>query len=172
MQQSPKESASKSKRYNHSYIVSLFALVGTSITGVMGFIGLLNNNFILASVLFLVSLSFFIGYYIHKKFQNIELCSSTIIYSLYFIMFYLVYAGGVDNTGPLWIFMVAPVSVFILGLKRGLVHLTVFVIIISAIMFIPTDNVIRAIYSTEFKLRLIYSFLTVVFSIINPANGE
>ncbi|MBU2869810.1 GGDEF domain-containing protein [Colwellia sp. E2M01] len=76
-------------------------------------------------------------------------------------MFYLVFSGGVENTGPLWIYIVAPVSLFIHGLKRGLIDITVFMIIISAIMFIPNELIIHAQYSTEFKLRLIYSFLTV-----------
>jgi diguanylate cyclase (GGDEF)-like protein len=78
-------------------------------------------------------------------------------------MFYLVYTGGVEQTGPLWIYIVAPVSVFVHGLKRGLLDIALFIAIISTIMFIPTDILAHAAYSTEFKLRLLYSFLTVTF---------
>ncbi|NQZ90365.1 MAG: GGDEF domain-containing protein [Colwellia sp.] len=78
-------------------------------------------------------------------------------------MFYLVYTGGVEHTGPLWIFIVAPVSLFVHGLKRGLADIALFITLISFIMFIPTDSIAHANYSTEFKLRLIYSFLTVTF---------
>ena len=85
------------------------------------------------------------------------------LYSLYLLMFYLIFTGGVENTGPLWIFVVAPVSVFIHGLKRGLIDIVLFFAIISAIMFIPTDIVTHATYSLEFKLRLLASFLTVTF---------
>ncbi|PKG85472.1 GGDEF domain-containing protein [Colwellia sp. 75C3] len=78
-------------------------------------------------------------------------------------MFYLTYTGGVENTGPLWIYIVAPVSVFIHGLKRGLINIALFVIIISTIMFMPTTIIAHAEYSIEFKIRLLTSFLTVTF---------
>ena len=73
------------------------------------------------------------------------------------------FTGGVENTGPLWIYIVAPVSVFIHGLKRGLVDIALFVLISSLIMLIPLENMAHATYSNEFKLRLLYSFLTVTF---------
>lgn len=149
--------------YQQPQVVSLFALVGLSITAIMGLVELFNRKFVLASTLFLVSIALYISYYTYKKFNNIALSSAISLYSLYALMFYLIYTGGVDNTGPLWIYIVAPVSVFAHGLKRGLVEIALFVVIISAIMFMPTDSIAHAVYSTEFKLRLIYSFLTVTF---------
>jgi len=134
-----------------------------SITTVMGVVGLLNKNWSLAMFLFLASFIFYTGYYLHKKFNNATLSSTIVLYSLYILMIYLIYTGGVENTGPLWIFIVAPVSVFIQGLKRGLFDIAIFVVIISGIMFMPTDIIAHATYSIEFKLRLIYSFLTVTF---------
>lgn len=151
------------ENFSQPHVVSLFALVGMSLSATMGIIALLNGTTLLASALFIASFIYSLGYYVYKKFNNIVLSSAIVLYSLHLLMFYLVYTGGVENTGPIWIFIVAPVSVFIHGLKRGLVDITLFVIIISAIMFIPTDFISHAEYSTEFKLRLIYSFLTVTF---------
>lgn len=145
------------------HVVSLFALVGMSITGVMGLIGLFDHNFFLASALFFASFIYFIGYYTYKKHNNVELSSAITLYSLYILMFYLVYSGGVEQTGPLWIYIVAPVSVFIHGLKRGLIDMAFFVAVVCTIMYMPSDIFTHAIYSPEFKLRLIYSFLTVTF---------
>jgi diguanylate cyclase (GGDEF)-like protein len=148
---------------HQSHVVSLFALVGMSITSIMGIIGLLNRSFILASALFVASFVYFLAYYTYKKFNNVELSSSIVLYSLYLLMSYLVYTGGVDNTGPLWIFVVAPVSVFLHGLNRGLIEIALFVVIICFIMFIPIDTIAHTAYSTEFKFRLLSSFLTVTF---------
>lgn len=163
MREQSKISRIKDKEFQQSNVISLFALVGMSITALMGFISLLNKNFALAISLFFASFIYFIGYYAYKKFNNLRLSSAIVLYSLYILMFYLVYTGGVENTGPLWIFIVAPVSVFVHGLKRGLIDIAFFVATTSIIMFIPTDLIAHAAYSTEFKLRLLYSFLTVTF---------
>jgi len=149
--------------FQEPHVVAIFALVGMAITGIMGLVGLFNQNFFLAGALFLASFVYFNGYYAYKKFNNIKLASAIILYSLYLLMLYLVYTGGVEKTGPLWIFMVAPVSVFIHGLKRGLFEIALFLILTSVILFVPLDLFDNVSYSTEFKLRLIYSFLTVTF---------
>ncbi|GAA6172359.1 GGDEF domain-containing protein [Colwellia sp. KU-HH00111] len=144
-------------------VIHLFSLVGMFITLVMGIIELFNEHTMLASILFVASFVYFLGYFAFTRLNNSALSAAIILYSLYLLMFYLVYSGGVENTGPLWIFMVAPVSVFIHGLKRGLIDIAGFLIIISLIMFFPIEIMDHAVYSIEFKLRLIYSFLTVTF---------
>jgi diguanylate cyclase (GGDEF)-like protein len=145
------------------HVVALFSLVGMSITGVMALVGFINKNFVLAGVLLLASFIYFLAYFAYKRFNKTALTSSVVLYTLYILMFYLIFTGGVDNTGPLWIFMVAPVSLFLLGLKRGLANIALFTIIISIIMFLPDNLIQHALYSTKFKLRLLYSFSTVTF---------
>jgi len=163
LQEQPHVNNLENEEFQQPHVAALFSLVGMSITAIMGIIGLFNNSFILASALFIASFIFFLGYYAFKKFNNAALSSAIVLYSLYILMFYLIFTGGVENTGPLWIFVVAPVSVFVHGLKRGLIDLAIFIVIIIAIMFSPTDVIAHAVYSIEFKLRLIYSFLTVTF---------
>ncbi len=149
--------------FKQPHVVSLFSLVGFAITAIMGLVAFFNQNFSLAGALFFASFFYYCGYYAYKKFSNKRISSSIILYSLYILMFYLVFTGGVAQTGPLWVFVVAPVSVFIHGLKRGLLDIAIFVTIMITIMFVPTNFIAHTMYSTEFKLRLIYSFLTVTF---------
>lgn len=144
-------------------VVALFALVGLSITAIMGIIALYNRSFVLATALFFASSIYFVGFYAFKKYGNVQLSANIILYSLYLLMFYLVFTGGVSNTGPLWIYIVAPVSLFVHGLKRGLIELVFFLVVISAIMFHTIDGITPVTYTNEFKLRLIYSFLTITF---------
>jgi len=152
-----------SKDFSQARIVSLFSLVGMSITGIMGGLSFFNNNYLLAATLMFASSVYCLGYFAVKKLNKVALSAVIILCSLYLLMFYLVFTGGVENTGPLWIFLVAPVSVFIHGLKRGLIDLAIFITIIIIIMFLPIDIIPHASYTTEFKTRLISSFLTVTF---------
>ena len=161
MQEQPKNNDIDSNELNKTHVVSLFSLVSMYLLSTMGVIALFNQNFVLASTLFFSSTLCYSAYYIYRKFKNTTLSSALVLYSLYALMFYLIYTGGVEQTGPLWIFIVAPLSVFIHGLKRGLMDITFFVVIMSIILFMPIESVNHAQYSTEFKLRLIYSFLTV-----------
>lgn len=163
MQQATEKNNKSADDFHQSQVISLFALVGTGLTAIMAIIGLSNQSLLLSAILFSASLMYFVGYCVIKKYNNLQLSSSIILYSLYLLMFYLVYSGGVENTGPLWIYVVAPVSVFVHGLKRGLIDIVCFVLIIIAIMFSPLDIIPHASYTTEFKLRLIYSFLSVTF---------
>ncbi|MFQ3194984.1 MAG: Ca2+/Na+ antiporter, partial [Colwellia sp.] len=69
------------EKFHQPNVISLFALVGMSITALMGFIGLLNKNFALAISLFFASFIYFIGYYAYKKFNNLRLSSAIVLYS-------------------------------------------------------------------------------------------
>jgi len=159
----PRKTKIFTDEFHQAHVISLFALVGMFITATMGSFALINHSYILALMLFIASSVYLLGYYVYKKHNNIKLSSAIILYSLYLLMFYLVLTGGVENSGPLWIFIVAPVSVFIHGLKRGLIDIAVFISIVMFIMYMPNETINHAIYPSEFKSRLIYSFLTVTF---------
>jgi len=145
------------------FTINLFGFVGMAITGTLGVVASLNDNALVAIALFISSSIFLLSRYCLAKFRNIDSSANIILYSLYLLMFYLVHSGGVDNTGPLWIFMVAPVSLFLLGLKNGLVSIGIFLFITSIILFYPNNELLSTYYSQSFKLRLIYSFLTTTF---------
>lgn len=145
------------------FTVNLFGLVGLSITAVMSVAALINQQWLLAGVLLLASFVYYLAHLYQKFTGNFRLASNIILYSLFALMIYLVYSGGKDNTGPLWIFMVSPVALFFGGLKKGLLSISIFVIIISVIMFFPGEQLLATSYTYEFKTRLLYSFLTITF---------
>ena len=97
-------------------IIKLFSFVGMTITGTLAVTAYLSGNLLLATALIFASVIFFLAHHILVTLRYIDASASIILYSLYLLMFYLVYSGGVDNTGPLWLFMVAPVSLFLKGL--------------------------------------------------------
>lgn len=54
-------------------------------------------------------------------------------------------------------------ALFLHGLKHGLVNIRIFVFILSVIFLVNNDAYLVTSYSSEYKLRLILSFLTVTF---------
>ena len=93
----PKVTNSESEDLQPPHIVALFSLVGMSITGVMALVGFFNKDFMLASVLLLVSCIYLLAYFAYKRFNETVLTSSAVLYTLYILMFYLIFTGGVDN---------------------------------------------------------------------------
>ena len=116
-------------------IINLFALVGISIILAMAITATYYNNYRLAIILFAASAIFYLGRLILKITHNYYLSSGIMLYALYALMFYLIYSGGVNNTGPLWIFMIAPVTMFVSGFKKGLFNITFFLAIMLLMLF-------------------------------------
>ncbi|GAC12970.1 GGDEF domain-containing protein [Aliiglaciecola lipolytica] len=146
------------------FVSNLFSFIGYTITFALAVGAILNANTLLAISLFSASLLFFLAHQIHrvKSIKNTYKISTRIVFvSLLFLMLYLVYSGGYANTGPLWIYILPPVAFFFGGLRKGLINIGLFIILVSGMLFYPNDMFINAVYSYEFKSRLIYSFLTV-----------
>ena len=147
----------------HKLVINIFSFIGTSVTFVMALHAVVAGDWLLMLILLIASAVFFSGYYVQRTHNKVTAATNIILYSLHTLMIYLVYSGGANNTGPLWIFMVAPVTLFLHGLKKGLVDLGLFLIIISALMFYPDNGWLITEYEHDFKTRLLYSFLTVTF---------
>ena len=146
------------------FVSNLFSLIGYTITFVLGLSSFFKGNYVLASSLFFASLLFFIAHHIHNfpKLGNTLKVSTSIVWlSLVGLEIYLVYTGGHENTGPLWIYIVPPVAFFFGGMRKGLVNIGIFIIIIFVMLFAPYENLVATYYSYDFRSRLIYSFLTV-----------
>ena len=79
------------------------------------------------------------------------------------LVLYLVVTGGNNNTGPLWMYIVAPVCMFLGGFRRGLIANVLFTSIVAVILFIPDNALLTTSYTYEFKTRLLYSYATVIF---------
>jgi diguanylate cyclase (GGDEF)-like protein len=145
------------------FMVNMFGLVGIFITLVMGTEQLVQGNWKQTLILYFAAFIYFLGHYYQKRTGNFQVASNIILLSLYALMIYLTYTGGVANTGPLWIFMVAPVSLFFGGLVKGLRDTLTFVAIITVMLFAPENMFLATSYTVEFKSRLLLSFLTVTF---------
>ncbi len=153
----------KSENDRHAFVLSLFSIVGLSITLAMAIVAIIGQRYPIGFTLLFASLAFLVGFISQRKTKSIKLASFITASSLYALMIYLVYSGGIENTGPIWMFIVPSVSLFIRGLKQGMIDIAVFLLIYSTIMFIPEAPIYNESYTAEFKVRLTLSFLTVTF---------
>lgn len=157
--------SSNDPEHNQQILVAnLFGFIGYTITSMMGIAAILRGDFILSLILFIAATLFFSSRLIlvNKTLKNpYRFSASLVTVSLMILMFYLVYAGGVQGTGPLWIYIVPPVAFFFGGLRNGTKNLCLFILIVSIMLFYPQDKLLATSYHIEFKTRLLYSFMTV-----------
>lgn len=147
-------------------VLNLFSLVGFSITFLLGIRGASDGEWPLAFALFF-AFALFLSVHLRLRFSRNDSSyrygASLVQTVLFLLCLYLVYSGGANNTGPLWIYLLPPVVMFLSGLRMGMAVVGLFVVMYSIIVFFP-DNAIGAVaYSYEFKTRLLYSFLTLTF---------
>ena len=143
---------------------NLFCFNALLITFVLGLFSIYRGDIALSSVLLITSALFFITLIIIKycsaeKSSAYAFNLSQII--LIPLMLYLIYSGGYNNTGPLWIYLLPPIIFFFGGLRKGILNLTVFVLIASLLLFYPNEQLLLTKYNDVFKSRLLYSFICI-----------
>lgn len=147
-------------------VINLFAIVGMSITLVLGIKAVFNEQLTLGIVLLSSATLFGLckGVLLHSKLKNNHIIAPTLlVLCLLSLMLYLVIFGGVAGTGPLWIFVLPPVAMFFAGVFWGVITVGMFIALCAVILFTPGDALLIASYTHEFKVRLLLSFATVTF---------
>lgn len=147
-------------------VLNLFAFVGFSLTFVLGVHALRLGQIEVATPL-IIAFTLFFSLHLFIRFTkapNGYVVGSILLQVvLVTLCLYLVYSGGTNNTGPLWLYLVPPVVLFFSGLRHGLMVLMAVVICYCVIVYFPDNAIGTAFYTPEFKSRLLYSFLTVIF---------
>jgi PAS domain S-box-containing protein len=77
------------------------------------------------------------------------------------LFIYLLASGGVNNTGHLWFYTFPLFTLFLLGSRKGAIVTSILLVLAFLIFTIEDHSVIKIIYSKEFKLRFIFSFIAV-----------
>ena len=115
----------------------VFAFIG-AVTSFLMAISSYADGYALLSGLLIASVFVFVSPFVIKN--KDATIAVVMLYTLYFLMGYLVISGGSNGTGPLWLFIVSPVTFFIRGLKRGAFDLVLLAIVIS-VLFVYTPAI-------------------------------
>ena len=145
------------------FLINLFGLVGITFLGLLGIVALFQHNYLLSASLLAVTLLYYLNHFILKKTLNYNLASKIILYPLGLLFVYLVYTGGVNNTGIIWIFLYPSVVLFLSGFKRGLIHIFFFLLTVLFVLFFSDTINSTAVYSAELASRSVYAFIVVSF---------
>ncbi len=105
---------------------------------------------------------FTLSYFFLRKTSNFTVASHFLTHSLFVLFIFLVHSGGVDNTGPVWVFIYPMITLFLYDLKKGMVYSLIFTLCILAILFSPFDFLRGTTYPIEFKRRIMYSYFLVL----------
>lgn len=147
-------------------VLNLFAAVGMSITFILGIRALLAHELPLSILLLFSCVIFAVSHQLQVRVQTAAARTASITLLLTCLMtltLLLIISGGKDNTGPLWIYLVPPVTMFFAGFVKGLLALLGYVFVAALLLFVFDETLLMASYSYAFKTRLLYSFLTVSF---------
>ena len=147
-------------------VLNLFAAVGMSITFLLGTRAFIDAEYPLSTTLYTASIVFALSQQLQVRFSSASArtWSITLLISCLMVLtLLLIITGGKDNTGPLWMYLVPPVTMFFAGFVRGLLTLIAFTITCAIFLFGFNDAAFVANYTYAFKTRLLYSFLTVSF---------
>jgi len=148
---------------NKIRLIQLFNLVALLFIVPLSIRSFVTQDYNIALPLLGVGLLMLFNFYYLKISKN-ETFASHFLSSVFLVlMTYLLYTGGINNTGPLWVSSLPIIVFFLLGLKKGFYYIFIFLILACIILFIPFDFNLKASYPQDFNLRILLSFVLITF---------
>ena len=144
------------------FLVKLFSTVGFIFLLSFGLSSLFHERYVISAVVLSAALAAAVNLLAFSKTENhVRACNgvSIIIIS---ISLFLMLTGGVDGTGPLWVYISVPMVLFLKGEKSGLKILSAFTAGVAIMMFLPSDFYAYTSYSFAFKTRFLASYVAIV----------
>ncbi|WP_137170372.1 GGDEF domain-containing protein [Marinomonas sp. FW-1] len=145
------------------FIINLFASVGVLFTFPLGIVSIWQGKTLLGSSLLAIAVLYSLNHIYLRHTHNHKLSGDFVIYPLYILMIYLVYTGGVNGTGHVWVYCVPAVALFLHGMKRGLIELAFFTLALIFVMYFMDSRFSEFGYHETLKSRILFSFIVVVF---------
>lgn len=139
----------------------VFAFIGAITSFVMS-VTSYQDGYITLSFLLVIGGFVFVSPFVLKN--RDRTIAVLMLYALYSMMCFLIVSGGNNGTGPLWLFIVSPVTFFIRGLKRGAFDLIILAIVIS-VLFYFTDKLGYYSYPNHYfttRVMLCFSILCIL----------
>ena len=120
-------------------------------------IGLIYHGAFLLFLVVLVILNYLLFRITHRAVLYYDLT----ILTMGINCLYLLASGGVEGTGPLWLYLYPLLALYLQGIAKGAVSLVVMIIASFIVFFAPANPLVSAQYSSAFISRFVASMTSV-----------
>jgi len=143
---------------NKVIITNIFSLLGIVFFIFFGALGVFHHNYLHASVIGITALLITINLIVLHKTKNTK-TSDTFILSIISILYlYLLVTGGDNETGYLWALSYPVICIFVSGIKRGTLFSILFLVIMTIILLVPENTLMKMHYNGYMALRIFFSY--------------
>ncbi len=142
-------------------ISSMFSLVSIILLFIFGMDNLRTGNSMLATVVLILSVVNAANYIYLRYSGNYYISSMNIVLFMMLLSLYLLCTGGSNNTGPLWFYIMPSLIFYILGLRRGVMMLSLLLTFSAFLLYLPAHPLMFTSYSIDFTNRFIASLFSV-----------
>lgn len=154
------------EKINQIVFISFTAIISIFFYLVFGTFALINERYLLALILGIVSaVNYFIYQYLYRSYK-LTLCANAIVAVTAALFLYLLITGGtigknVYGTGFLWVYPFPVLAVAIKGLRKGTIISAVFLMLMVIVFIINLYITSLPDYDLGLSLRIICSYLAV-----------
>ena len=149
------------EQVRRAYLINIFTFVAILFVFPLGINAYVASLYPLSVSLLGIAFILIVNYLYLKATHNQNIAAFTISALFFMLMTYLVYDGGVSNTGPLWVYPLPIILMFLLGFRQGLFYMALFILINAFILFAPDNSLLQSSYPYAFKVRIILSLVLV-----------
>lgn len=151
---------------NRFLSINFLTILGSLVLLIFSVNSFIKGDYILGgTILFtaIAGLTNLVYFYYTRNFNF----SATLLGSLtVFFCLYLVLSGGSNNTGPIWVYPLMAVAIFMNKVKQGVAFFVVFMGVCCFLIYQADGNTVHQIYTYDASIRFVISLsILSIFSI-------
>ncbi len=147
------------RRQRRVLLCKLLSYIGVVILSFFGTAAYLQEDLLLASILFAVMFTGAVNIAILHFSDNDELAVMVLNGIMIVLMVSLLITGGAGNTGMLWMYPSIAINLFLNRYKAAICVSTTFAVISSLLLFTPASELLMTEYTLTTKVRFEISFI-------------
>ncbi|MBU8892765.1 MAG: response regulator [Bacteroidales bacterium] len=140
-------------------IINLFSVIGIIFMVFYGIKTIVNYNVTYGLIIFSFGAFILCAFLYMRITKKFIVTGHSLVIMFGVFLHYLLINGGEDNTAFLWYYIFPVISLFILGLSRGIIFIAILFTITVSLLFIDPD--FMADYGNNLRSRFIPTFIAV-----------